>query len=116
VPSGKGATAASFYRNVIARSCRSCHTAMVAGYNFDDYTTITPGGAFYRGEDATYDVGSTVCGGRQVVRSHSMPNSLITFNRFWNSSGTATDQPSITSQFFGLNVSPTGTCTEGLVP
>jgi len=114
--SGQGATAASFYQNVIARSCRSCHEAMVPGYNFDDYTTITPGGAFYRGEDATYDVGSTVCGGRQVVRSHSMPNSLITFNRFWNSSGTAVDQPSITSQFFGTNVSPTGTCTEGLIP
>lgn len=112
----QGATAASFYRNVIARSCRSCHEAMVPGLNFDDYTNITPGGAFYRGEDATYDVGSTVCGGRQVVRSHSMPNSLITFNRFWNSSGTAVDQPSITSQFFGTNVSPTGTCTEGLVP
>ncbi|MGC1451010.1 MAG: hypothetical protein WA830_13335 [Candidatus Sulfotelmatobacter sp.] len=114
--SGKGATAASFYRNVIARSCRSCHEAMVPGLNFDDYTKITPGGTFYRGEDATYDVGTTVCGGRQVVRSHSMPNSLITFNRFWNSSGTAVDQPSITSQFFGTNVSPTGTCTEGLVP
>ena len=113
---GQGATAASYYQNVLARSCRSCHTAMVSGLDFDNYANITPGGPFYRGEDATYDVGSTVCGGRQVVRSHSMPNSLITFNRFWNSSGTAVDQPSITSQFFGTNVSPTGTCTEGLVP
>ena len=113
---GHGAVATSFYRNVIARSCRSCHTAMVEGYNFDHYTNITPGGAFYRGEDATLDVGTTVCGGQQVIRAHSMPNSLVTFNRFWNSTGTAVDQPKILSNFFGTNVSPTGSCTEGLVP
>lgn len=113
---GKSATALSFYRNVLARSCRSCHTAMVEGYNFDHYANITPGGPFYRGEDATFDVGTTVCGGRQVVRAHSMPNSLVTFNRFWDSSGTAVDQPKILSSFFGTNVSPTGKCTEGLVP
>ena len=114
--SGQSATAKSFYQNVLARSCRTCHVAMVEGYNFDHYTNITPGGPFYRGEDATFDVGTTVCGGRQVVRSHSMPNSLITFNRFWNSAGTTVDQPRITSKFFGTNVSPTGTCTKGLEP
>jgi hypothetical protein len=113
---GHGAVATSFYRNVIARSCRSCHTAMVEGYNFDHYSNITPGGSFYRGEDATLDVGTTVCGGQQVIRAHSMPNSLITFNRFWNSTGTSVDQPKILSNFFGTNVSPTGSCTEGLVP
>ncbi len=114
--SGQSATAKSFYQQVYARSCRTCHVAMVEGYNFDHYSNITPGGTFYRGQDASFDVGTTVCGGREEVRSHSMPNSLITFNRFWNSAGTAVDQPSITSQFFGTNVSPTGTCTKGLVP
>ena len=113
---GQSATAKSFYQNVLARSCRTCHVAMVEGYNFDHYSNITPGGPFYRGEDATLDVGTTVCGGQQVMRAHSMPNSLITFNRFWNSAGTAVDQPNILSQFFGTNVSPTGTCTKGLVP
>jgi hypothetical protein len=117
-PSWLGQTpiAISFYRNVLARSCRTCHVAMVEGYNFDHYANITPGGPFYRGEDATFDVGTTVCGGRQVIRAHSMPNSLITFNRFWQSSGTAIDQPKIVTQFFGSNVSPTGVCTQGLVP
>jgi hypothetical protein len=113
---GHGAVATSFYRNVIARSCRSCHTAMVEGYNFDHYANITPGVTFYRGEDATLDVGTTVCGGQQVIRAHSMPNSLVTFNRFWNSTGTTVDQPKILSNFFGSGVSPTGSCTEGLVP
>jgi hypothetical protein len=113
---GQGSVAASFYRNVVARSCRSCHTAMVEGYNFDHYANTTPGGPFYRGEDATLDVGVTVCGGSQVIRAHSMPNSLVTFNRFWNSSGTSVDQPKILSKFFGSNISPTGTCTPNLVP
>jgi hypothetical protein len=89
---------------------------MVPGLDFDSYANITPGGSFYRGEDASTDVGTTVCGGQQVIRAHSMPNSLVTFNRFWNSSGTAVDQPKILSTFLGTNVSPTGTCTEGLVP
>ena len=114
--SGQDATAKSFYQHALARSCRTCHVAMVEGYNFDHYANITPGGSFYRGQDASFDVGTTVCGGREEERSHSMPNSLITFNRFWNSLGTTVDQPSITSQFFGTNVSPTGTCTKGLVP
>jgi hypothetical protein len=89
---------------------------MVEGYNFDHYSNITPGGPFYRGADATLDVGATVCGGQQVIRAHSMPNSLVTFNRFWNSTGTAVDQPKILSNFFGTSVSPTGSCTEGLTP
>ena len=113
---GRGAVATSFYQNVVARSCRTCHVAMVSGYDFDNYANITPGGPFYRGEGASFDVGTTVCGGRQVTRAHSMPNSLITFNRFWNSSGTAIDQPKILSMFLGTDVSPTGTCTKGLVP
>jgi hypothetical protein len=114
--SGQSASAISFYQNVIARSCRTCHVAMVEGYNFDHYANITPGGQFYRGQDATLDVGVNVCGGQQVIRAHSMPNSLVTFNRFWNSSGTSVDQPLILSNFFGSGVSPTGTCTKGLIP
>jgi len=113
---GRGAAATSFYQNVVARSCRTCHVAMVPGLDFDNYANITPGGPFYRGEDASTDVGTTVCGGQQVTRAHSMPNSLVTFNRFWNSSGTSVDQPKILSNFLGTNVSPTGICTKGLVP
>ena len=113
---GRGTAATSFYRNVVARSCRTCHVAMVSGYDFDQYANITPGGSFYRGEGASLDVGTTVCGGRQVIRAHSMPNSLVTFNRFWNSSGTSVDQPKILSTFLGTDVSPTGICTEGLIP
>jgi hypothetical protein len=112
----ESAIAISFYKNVLARSCRTCHVALVEGYNFDHYANITPSGSFYRGEDASLDVGTTVCGGDQVIRAHTMPNSLITFNRFWLTTGTAVDQPKILSQFLGSGVSPTGSCTEGLIP
>ncbi len=32
--------ATNFYKNVYARSCRTCHVAMVEGYNFDHYSNI----------------------------------------------------------------------------
>ena len=114
--STKGSAAISFYQNVVARSCRTCHAAMVSGYNFDNYANITPGGAFYRGSDASLDVGITVCGGDQVIRAHSMPNSLETFNRFWQVPAGPANQSVILTTYFGANVSPTGSCTKGLIP
>jgi len=33
--------------------------------------------------------------------AYSMPNSLVTFDRFWLSDGTAEDQPLLTAKFFG---------------
>jgi hypothetical protein len=81
-PAGKRRSRKAF-TGTLARSCRTCHVAMVEGYNFDHYANITPGGPFYRGADASLDLGVAVCGGDQVVRAHTMPNSLVTFNRFW---------------------------------
>ena len=75
----------AFYQDVYARSCRTCHVALVEGLNFDHYQNITPGsGVFYREDSPEVDIPITVCGGdKQVFRDHSMPNSLVTFNRFW---------------------------------
>jgi len=114
--STQSTAATNFYKNVYARSCRTCHVAMVEGYNFDHYANLTPGGPFYRGSDPATDVGVTVCGGDQVNRAHTMPNSLVTFNRFWSTYKTANDQPTQLTQFLGSTVSPTGACTPGLVP
>jgi hypothetical protein len=86
--SASAPSAVSFYKNVIARSCRTCHTALNGGFNFDDYANMTaetlqlPGGAF--------NFEATVCGkssygqGSQSFsqRWNTMPNSLVTFNRF----------------------------------
>ena len=87
--SASAPSAVSFYKNVIARSCRTCHTALDGAFNFDEYSNITgvattnlqlPGGS--------YDFEVTVCGGPGSVspnaqRWYTMPNSLVTFNRFW---------------------------------
>ena len=115
---GQSAVAVSFYQNVQARSCRYCHVALVEGYNYDHYQNITPGGPAYRSGSPDAAVGITTCdlgGVYQIVRSHSMPNSLVTFNRFWGSAGTSVDQPAILTQFFssnGIIVS----CTPGQTP
>lgn len=45
---GQSAAATAFYQTVYARSCLTCHVAMVEGYNFDHYQNMTPGGKFYR--------------------------------------------------------------------
>jgi hypothetical protein len=98
---GQGPVATSFYQNVLARSCRGCHVAMVEGYNFDHYQNIY-GDVNYRGtsaQDLTYVIGCF--GANSVFRSHSMPNSLVTFNRFWNSVGTSIDQQAISIAFLG---------------
>ena len=75
----------NFYEHVYARSCRTCHVALVEGFNFDHYQNITPGSfVFYREDTPEVDIPITVCGGDfQVFRDHSMANSLVTFNRFW---------------------------------
>jgi len=116
----QSATAISFYQNVQARSCRSCHVAMVEGYNFDHYQNIAPGTQTDRFADTGFDVGINVCGGSaQVERDHMMPNSLVTFNRFWltyqNTAGLP-DQPTILTQFFGSDTGADGTCVPGITP
>jgi len=97
---GQGSAASSFYQDVVARSCRGCHVAMVEGYNWDHFQNIN--GTSYRSSfiaDLTYTIGCF--GGNSVFRSHSMPNSLVTFNRFWNSVGSAVDQHAISVAFLG---------------
>jgi hypothetical protein len=108
------ATAIDFYRKVMARSCRTCHVAMIDGYNFDKFENAVPGGQTKRFADIGFDIGINICGGsRHFVRDHMMPNSLITFNRFWLSSGTANDQPFLLTQFYG---SDTGSSDAGGCP
>jgi hypothetical protein len=51
-----------------------------------------------------------------------MPNSLVTFDRFWSSAGTAIDQPLITLNFLQANAALSGvtlnqtTCTLAVPP
>jgi hypothetical protein len=119
---GKGTAASNFYQHVYARGCRSCHVALVEGYNFDHYQNITPGAPFFRADTPEVDVRITTCGGdSQVFRSHSMANSLVTFNRFWLSGDptvNTTGQPNQPDEFTQFLLSPTGRdpCVVGQLP
>jgi len=99
-----------FYRAVLARSCRTCHVNQIEPYNFDHYGNLAPPFAQTQVfSDVGFDMESNVCGGSaQFQRDHMMPNSLITFNRFWLSSGTAADQPALLSQFYGQDSGNSG--------
>jgi hypothetical protein len=79
VNSPYGADTDKFYRNVVARSCRTCHVAM-DGANFET-------------EDPIPLIANLVCG--QALNgidtdalSYQMPNSQVTFDRFWLSDRT----------------------------
>jgi hypothetical protein len=71
----------SVYKDYVARSCRTCHVALADSlYNFDI-------------ENNRFGVNAVCANGGtnpDLLPSHSMPNSLVTFNRFWLS-GTALD-------------------------
>jgi hypothetical protein len=75
------------YTTMIARSCRTCHSAL-SSYNWD---ALGPG--------ALIGYYQFVCGGSPNKGfNHVMPNSLVTFNRFWNSVGTTNAQGASTDQ------------------
>jgi hypothetical protein len=77
-----GADADKFYSNVVARSCRSCHVAM-DGANFETKDPVK-----------TTDILNLVCGQAAqngidtTASSYLMPNSQVTFDRFWLSDQT----------------------------
>ena len=109
--------AITYYQTVNARSCRTCHVAMIEGYNFDHYANIVnlngtdalPGGQF------DFDV--TACGGQaadyDAWRWYTMPNSLVTYNRFWLSYNNTVGQPDQATAFinFANDTGNSGYCS-----
>jgi hypothetical protein len=84
------------YRKIVARMCRTCHVATPDTYNFDVHD--------FQADVSVDELENTarVCGeGNQlhVDRSYSMPNSLVTFNRFWTTQGTSDDLPALWASF-----------------
>jgi hypothetical protein len=90
---GISTAATDFYTKVNARTCRTCHVAMIdtktpngtlASYNFDQFANVVPGSFNNRFPSTDEDFRINLCGGSgQFERDHMMPNSLNTFNRFW---------------------------------
>ena len=76
-----------WYQKVHARSCRTCHVALSPTLNFDDPSTVL-GPQIGSLQDAVCDVS-----GNPTYRYHSMPNSLVTSNRFWLSENNTAGVP-----------------------
>jgi hypothetical protein len=91
---------------------------MIEGYNFDHYANVvnTSGGT-----DAlpggTFDSVVTACGGPtvdgDVLRWYTMPNSLVTYNRFWLSYQNGVGFPDQTTSLinFAQDIGNGGYCT-----
>lgn len=92
----------NYYKNVYARSCRTCHVAFTEHLNFDHYANLAlvPAEATRSGLERI-DVSSCAGGSMSFIRNYSMPNSLNTMNLYWKSSGSGptTDQPAMTAAF-----------------
>jgi hypothetical protein len=78
----------NFYQNIYARNCRTCHVAMTEGYDFEHFANYQLPNGTYRstGTNGYVATLSTMCGPvfyDLPLEVFSMPNSLVTFNRFW---------------------------------
>src|SRR5437588_7023058 len=81
-----------FYLHVVARSCRTCHAAMIEAYNFDHESNIDqiinsdqsgPHSPLFP-TDPDHDLQRAICGGeKEFVRDYMMPNSLVTYTPLW---------------------------------
>jgi hypothetical protein len=99
--------AKAFYLHVASRSCRTCHVNQITQYNFDDFSQLPSNFSVFF-ESATDVLRTTAgCGASSLNLRITMPNSAVTFNRYWLSQGTtdpktneSTDQPSILSNFY----------------
>ena len=100
---GQSQTSLNFYNGVLAQlSELSCCDGQ--GLNFDHHKNVGLGGAFgsfYRLDATEVDVPATICDPATsgTYRPHSMPNSLVTHNRFWGWAGSAVDQPALLAKY-----------------
>jgi len=114
----QSADAQTFYRSVYAPSCRTCHVAFSETLNFDHYQRLITTPRTPPQEDGALRTQISVCSGSaSFSRNYSMPNSLRTFNLFWGSSSSSTDQPALLAAFIGgLAGDPTAPCSLSPMP
>ncbi len=78
----------TYYKDIESHYCRSCHVALTEGYNFDHLANYRLPNGSYRSTrtNGFLATSSAQCGpafyGLPSLE-YSMPNSLVTFNRFW---------------------------------
>jgi hypothetical protein len=109
----------SFYLNVVARSCRTCHIANDfdgSFANFELHDPVTLGLSDYVcGESlAAYTADPSKVDPEGSASSYLMPNSRVIFDRFWLSGRPSTvgqppgtvDQPTILKNYYNGNLLP----------
>jgi len=103
-----------FYRRVLARTCRTCHVNQIPHYNFDIPSVYIVNFNYYelyRSTCGSIDSSGDIT--QDLSRVLTMPNSAVTFNRYWLSIGTtdpapgpyqneSTDLPQILEDFYGF--------------
>jgi len=94
----------SFYLNVIARSCRTCHIAQRDEMSIRDLNFSMQGvNSGKPGALSPSILAEQVCGQTDdLLRAYAMPNSAVTFDLFWRSRGTANDQPQKVGSMSGV--------------
>lgn len=95
-----GHSASAMYLNVIGPSCRVCHASN--SFVPDRQAGGLPRITFSSSPPSHHLKSSTICGGDPDLKlNHTMPNTLVAFERFWLSAGTggATDQVANLFQF-----------------
>ena len=94
-----------YYLGVIAKSCRSCHIVLRDENSIKNLNFFEHAGNIDKTRRPTpNDLAEVVCGasdplGGDLLRAYSMPNSLVTFNQFWQS-----NQPGILATMIGPRV------------
>ena len=84
------AGAARFYKDVVAISCRTCHVALGASFDWDDIV-LTPARAQ-----------TNFCGGTAAIAINaSMPNALISRDRLFEKIESDTSLATLVEQFLG---------------
>ena len=88
---GRGNMDQNYYLNVIARSCRTCHVAQRDEFSIKDLTFSNLGenqNPEHPGRLNPSILKEVVCGQMDdLLRVYSMPNSAVTFDRFWLTRG-----------------------------
>ena len=98
------------YKNVVARSCRTCHAAVSSSFDWDSIGPGDPAGTI-DGVPGFAAYAGDVCDGGTLTGSQDMPNSKVTFDRMWNSAGTSDDQiAKLTSLYHSFGFLPSNKC------
>jgi hypothetical protein len=101
-PSWAGRGFDDVYHKVYAHSCRTCHVNMPGDeYDFDTFDNVGYTIALFGANLATCQHVTH----SDTRRKWSMPNSLVTFNRFWGTKGTSDDLTDLFAAFVSTSPS-----------